>query len=150
MASWKQDFYPLETISKRMCGTCEFWQGFPFTLVQQPGPVNELGRIKFMFPNEYGVCLHDTPGKHLFSYDSRAFSHGCIRIAEPIVFATALLETEGWTLERIDGHLRSGETHTIVLSEPLAVFVTYLTAFVDETGITHFYRDIYDRDRIGS
>ena len=123
---------------------------FPLTLVQQPGPVNELGRIKFMFPNEYGICMHDTPGKHLFTYVSRAFSHGCIRIAEPIGLAEVLLESEGWTRERIDEQLLSGETHTIVLSEPLAVFVTYVTAFVDERGTTHFYRDIYDRDRIGS
>jgi murein L,D-transpeptidase YcbB/YkuD len=123
---------------------------FPLTLVQQPGPANELGRIKFMFPNEYGVCMHDTPGKHLFSYDSRAFSHGCIRIAEPIGFAAVLLEREGWTLDRIVEQLLSGETHAIWLSEPLAVIVTYLTAFVDEAGTTHFYRDIYDRDRIGS
>ena len=122
---------------------------FPFTLVQQPGPVNELGRIKFMFPNQYGVCMHDTPGKHLFAYDSRAFSHGCIRIAEPVGFATVLLESEGWTPERIDEQLRTGETHTILLGEPLPVIVTYLTVFVDERGTTHFYRDIYDRDRIG-
>lgn len=123
---------------------------FPFTLVQQPGPVNELGRIKFKFPNHYGVSMHDTPGKHLFGYDSRAFSHGCIRVANPVGFAAALLDPEGWTREAIDEKVASGDTHTIVLEQPLPVVIVYLTAVVDETGTAHFYRDIYGRDRIGS
>lgn len=122
---------------------------FPLTLVQQPGPVNELGRIKFKFPNKYGVCMHDTPGKHLFAYDTRAFSHGCIRVEQPFGFAAALLDADGWTRERLDEQLHSGETHTILLSEPLPVIVTYLTAVVDDGGTVHFYRDIYDRDRYG-
>ena len=123
---------------------------FPYTLVQQPGPANELGRIKFKFPNEFGVCMHDTPGKHLFTYDSRAFSHGCIRTAEPVGFAAMLLGAEGWTRAEIDAQLASGETHTILLGEPLPVVVVYLTAVVDRAGTTHFYRDIYDRDGLGS
>jgi murein L,D-transpeptidase YcbB/YkuD len=121
---------------------------FPFTLVQRAGPANELGRIKFKFPNKYGVSMHDTPGKHLFTYDSRAFSHGCIRVAEPIGFAAMLLDAQGWTREKIDVQLVSGQTHTIFLEDPLPVITVYLTAVTDERGVVHFYRDIYNRDKI--
>lgn len=122
---------------------------FPFTLVQEPGAVNELGRIKFKFPNDYGVCMHDTPGKHLFEYDSRAFSHGCIRMADPIGFAAELLGAEGWTRESIDERLRSGETKTIMLGRELPIVITYLTAVAEERGTVRFYRDIYGRDGSG-
>jgi murein L,D-transpeptidase YcbB/YkuD len=119
---------------------------FPYTLVQRPGSVNELGRIKFIFPNEYGVCMHDTPSKHLFARDSRAFSHGCIRVDDPVSFAERVLEPEGWTRSDIESRLRTIETLTVPLSEPIPVIVTYLTALVDETGTVYFYRDIYGRD----
>jgi murein L,D-transpeptidase YcbB/YkuD len=121
-------------------------RNFPFTLVQRPGRINELGRIKFMFPNEYGVCMHDTPGKRLFAFDSRAFSHGCIRVDNPIGFAERVLEVEGWTRDRIVTQLESNETAAVPLAEPIPVIVTYLTAMVDEEGTVHFYRDIYGRD----
>ncbi len=120
---------------------------FPYTLVQRAGPLNELGRVKFLFPNEYGVCMHDTPKKHLFAIDSRAFSHGCIRLERPIDFAVALVETEGWTREQVDAQLETGQTHAIQLAEPVPIIVTYLTAVVDETGTVFFYRDVYGMDR---
>jgi murein L,D-transpeptidase YcbB/YkuD len=119
---------------------------FPFSLVQRPGCANELGRIKFVFPNDYGVFMHDTPSKHLFARDSRAFSHGCIRMDNPIVFAERVLEPEGWTRDDIVTRLETTETVTIPLSEPIPVIVTYLTAVVDAAGTVYFYRDIYGRD----
>ena len=119
---------------------------FPYTLVQRPGEKNELGRIKFVFPNEYGVFMHDTPGKHLFACDSRAFSHGCIRMDNPVGFAEHVLEPEGWTRDDILARLTTNETVTVPLSEPIPVIVAYLTALVDETGTVYFYRDIYGRD----
>jgi murein L,D-transpeptidase YcbB/YkuD len=119
---------------------------FPYTLVQRPGTLNELGRIKFMFPNEYGVCMHDTPSKHLFAENVRAFSHGCIRVDQPIDFAEKLLEPEGLTRDLITAQLESGETHTVLLAEPLPVVSAYLTAEASEDGTVHFYRDIYRRD----
>ena len=119
---------------------------FPYTLVQRPGPRNELGRIKFLFPNEYGVCMHDTPKKFLFTRDSRAFSHGCVRMQDPVDFAAHLLGPEGWTQERIAAQLETNETHTIALAEPLPVVLVYLTAEVDNDGTVYFYRDIYGRD----
>lgn len=119
---------------------------FPYTLVQRAGLNNELGRIKFMFPNEYGVCMHDTPSKFLFTRDSRAFSHGCVRVEDPIDFAGHVLGPEGWTREQIARQLDTNKTHTIVLSEPLPVVLVYLTAEADGEGTVYFYRDIYGRD----
>jgi murein L,D-transpeptidase YcbB/YkuD len=119
---------------------------FPYTLVQRPGPRNELGRIKFLFPNEYGVCMHDTPNKGLFTRDSRAFSHGCVRMQDPVDFAGHLLGPEGWTNERIAAQLATGKTHTIALAEPLPVVLVYLTAEADDDGTVFFYTDIYGRD----
>ena len=119
---------------------------FPYSLVQRPGNINELGRIKFLFPNDYGVCMHDTPAKHLFAYDTRAFSHGCIRVDNPVAFAEHILEPEGWTRDDILARLTTTETVTVPLSEPIPVIVTYLTALVDETGTVYFYRDVYGRD----
>ena len=119
---------------------------FPYTLVQRPGPRNELGRIKFLFPNEYGVCMHDTPKKFLFTRDSRAFSHGCVRMQDPVDFASHLLGPEGWTSERIAAQLETNETYTIALTEPLPVVLVYLTAEADSDGTVYFYRDIYGRD----
>jgi len=119
---------------------------FPFTLVQQPGHANQLGRIKFMFPNDYSVCMHDTPAKALFDKAVRAFSHGCIRVDAPDSFAEVLLSAEGWTREQIDSELESDETRTVNLAEPLPILVSYWTAEVDDLGGVHFYDDIYARD----
>jgi murein L,D-transpeptidase YcbB/YkuD len=120
---------------------------FPYTLVQRPGPDNALGRVKFMFPNEHAVYLHDTPSKHLFGRAERAFSAGCIRVENPFDFAEILLGRDGWTQERFKQVLDSGETRTEFLSEPLPVLLLYWTAEVDEDGTVHFYQDIYDRDQ---
>ena len=120
---------------------------FPYTLVQRAGPVNELGRVKFPFPNRFGVCLHDTPKKHLFGMASRAFSHGCIRLENPIDLAEILVEPAGWTREQIDAELDTGQTHSIKLPEPIPIVIAYLTAAVDDTGTVYFYRDVYGLDR---
>lgn len=119
---------------------------FPFTLVQQPGPANQLGRIKFVFPNEYAVFMHDTPAKNLFAEACRAFSHGCIRLDQPVDFAAQLLKRGGWSRERLDAQLEVAETQTIFLDDPLPVFIVYWTAVVDDGGKVHFFDDIYARD----
>ena len=123
-----------------------FHGNFPFTLVQQPGPQNQLGQIKFMFPNDYAVCMHDTPAKALFEKAVRAFSHGCIRVQEPRALAEVILDTDGWTRQRIDSQIESGETRSLALSEPLPFYVLYWTAEVDDAGRLHFYPDLYKRD----
>ena len=119
---------------------------FPYRLVQEPGPVNEVGQVKFLIPNDYGVCMHDTPGKRLFARDSRAFSHGCVRVDRPLDLAEQVLAPSGWTREQIDAELATAKTHSIPLDEPLPVVITYLTAFVEADGTVFFYRDIYGRD----
>ncbi len=122
-------------------------RNFPYTLVQRPSVNNALGRIKFMFPNEHAVYLHDTPSKYLFGRAERAFSHGCIRVEDPFDFAEVLLGADGWTQQRFKEVLDSGETKTVFLSRPLPVLLLYWTAEVREDGLVHFYGDIYDRDQ---
>ncbi len=121
-------------------------QNFPFTLVQRAGPVNELGQIKFMFPNEFGVSVHDTPNRHLFETAARHFSHGCIRVDEPLELAARLLDSQGWTRERLDEELATGETQTVFLADPVPILVVYRTAIVNAAGWISFYPDIYERD----
>jgi murein L,D-transpeptidase YcbB/YkuD len=120
---------------------------FPYTLVQQPGQSNALGEIKFMFPNEHGVYLHDTPSKELFGRAERTFSSGCVRVERPFDFAEQLLALDGWDAERVAAARRSGETSTVFLSKPLPVLLLYWTTEVDDDGQVFFYEDVYDRDQ---
>jgi murein L,D-transpeptidase YcbB/YkuD len=90
--------------------------------------------------------MHDTPGKFLFTKAKRAFSHGCIRVDAPLGLAEAVLEGEGWSREQIESQIGSGETKTVILAEPLPVFIFYWTAEVDDQGLINFYDDIYERD----
>lgn len=117
---------------------------FPFRFVQRPGPNNALGRVKFMFPNEHFVYLHDTPSRDLFERESRAFSSGCIRIEHPLELARLLLG-EDWSPERIEALLASGRTETVFLEDPIPVFLLYWTAEVD-AGRVVFRPDVYARD----
>lgn len=119
---------------------------FPFTIVQRPGPANQLGQVKFVFPNEYSVFMHDTPAKSLFERADRACSHGCVRVDNPLGFAEVLLNEDGWTREQIDDQIESEETTTVALSEPLPILLRYWTAEVDDQDVLRFYEDIYGRD----
>jgi len=119
---------------------------FPFTLVQQPGPANQMGQVKFMMPNDYSVCMHDTPAKSLFASATRAFSHGCIRIEEPLGLAEVVLRGQNWTRQQVDRQIKSQETRSVVLAEALPVHIAYWTAEVDDLGVMHFYEDIYGWD----
>jgi murein L,D-transpeptidase YcbB/YkuD len=117
----------------------------PYRLVQRPGPNNALGRVKFMFPNEHFVYLHDTPSRDLFDRESRAFSSGCIRVEHPLDLARLLLG-EGWSQERIDAALAAGRTETVFLDDPIPVLLLYWTAEVDAAGRVVFHPDVYARD----
>ncbi|CAG35797.1 L,D-transpeptidase family protein [Desulfotalea psychrophila] len=119
-----------------------------YKLRQDPGPLNALGRIKFIFPNSYSVYMHDTPGRHLFSLSKRSFSHGCIRVSDPLSLAIFLLEnqTDGWDTEKIKEIYEQEERKVIILTLSVAVHITYGTAWVDKGGEIHFSRDIYLRD----
>jgi murein L,D-transpeptidase YcbB/YkuD len=114
---------------------------------QKPGPDNSLGLVKFLFPNEYHIYLHDSPAKNLFNENVRAFSHGCIRVANPKKLASYLLRKDpGWTEARIDRAMKSGKEQYVTLKDKVPVFVAYLTAWVDRTGRLNLRRDIYTRD----
>jgi murein L,D-transpeptidase YcbB/YkuD len=121
---------------------------FPFQLRQQPGPKNALGRVKFMFPNEHNVYLHDTPSRSLFTRSERAFSHGCIRVSQPLDLAEQVLVAggvSGWNRERINKIVATDKNTVVKLNEPLPIHLTYLTAWVDENGV-NFRKDIYKQD----
>jgi len=113
---------------------------------QEPGPHNALGRVKFIFPNQYMVYLHDTPSKGLFARTERAFSHGCIRTENPFELATLLLGDQGWDRARVDQVVASKKNTRVNLEEPITVMLLYWTAEADAEGTVFFRRDVYDRD----
>ena len=119
-----------------------------FKLRQDPGPGNALGRVKFMFPNQYFVYLHDTPSKKLFSKQTRPFSHGCIRVSEPAKLAAFLLNKKGdeWDRERVNHLIDLGEREVLKIRPAIPVHITYQTAWVDKYGQINFNGDIYGRD----
>ncbi|MGH7616659.1 MAG: L,D-transpeptidase family protein [Gemmatimonadaceae bacterium] len=109
---------------------------------QRPGPKNALGFVKFMFPNDYNIYLHDTPNHELFSKDVRAFSHGCIRVENPSDLAQWVL---GWPADRVDAAMHGADNHHVNLPRKVPVYIVYFTTFVDD-GQLHFGNDLYDRD----
>lgn len=114
---------------------------------QKPGPKNSLGRVKFLFPNSYNIYLHDTPAKSLFNKDSRAFSHGCIRLAEPKKLAMYLLRNDpAWTSKKIDAAMNANTEKWVTLDKPVPVFIAYFTAWVGRNGALNLRKDIYNRD----
>jgi murein L,D-transpeptidase YcbB/YkuD len=120
---------------------------FPFRISQDPGPINALGRIKFMFPNKFNVYLHDTPAGPLFEETRRDFSHGCIRIQKPIELAEYLLRKDPrWDRGELLRALDEGVERTVPLPEPMPVHILYWTAWADEDRTIQFRRDIYGQD----
>jgi murein L,D-transpeptidase YcbB/YkuD len=114
---------------------------------QKPGPANALGLVKFLFPNSYSIYLHDTPSKSLFNETERAFSHGCIRIAEPAKLAEFLLrDDENWDPKKIQMAMNSGKERYVSLGKTTPVFIVYLTAFTDRQNSLNFRKDIYHLD----
>jgi murein L,D-transpeptidase YcbB/YkuD len=110
---------------------------------QPPGEKNALGRIKFMFPNDFSVYLHDTPSRGLFAASHRAFSHGCMRVDQPFALAEAVLGPEsGWSEQRVR-RLIGGSERYINLSKPLPIHIEYFTAYVDEDGQLRLRGDLY-------
>jgi len=119
----------------------------PYIIRQKPGNSNSLGWVKFIFPNEHNIYFHDTPSRNLFEKESRSFSHGCIRIAEPKRFATYLLRNDTtYTEQKIDSLYYLGRETYVKLEEKIPVYLVYFTAWVDTNGLIHFNRDIYGHD----
>ena len=120
---------------------------FPYDLKQLPSITNALGLVKFMFPNQYSIYLHDTPSKPLFDLEVRAFSHGCIRLQKPFEFAYELLKPQTSDPQaQFQEAMASGEETVVYLRKPVQIHLIYRTAFVDELDIINYRRDIYGRD----
>ncbi|QHS58849.1 L,D-transpeptidase family protein [Chitinophaga agri] len=114
---------------------------------QLPGKDNPLGKVKFLFPNSFDIYFHDTNQKYLFDRDQRAFSHGCIRLGDPVKMANYLLsDNSSWNAERIDSAMNSGKEKYVRVKDPVPVLITYYTAWADEAGKVQFREDIYDHD----
>jgi len=122
-------------------------RNFPFIVKQRPGRSNALGRVKFMFPNQFNIYLHDTPAKSLFNKDTRAYSHGCVRVQEPFEFAYALLSRQASDPQgTFQAALNTGRERQIDLETPVPVYLTYQSAWVDNFGVPQYRGDIYGRD----
>ncbi|SHG29512.1 L,D-transpeptidase family protein [Cognatishimia maritima] len=120
---------------------------FPFDIKQPPSRSNALGLVKFMFPNRYNIYLHDTPAKNLFSRETRAYSHGCIRLQKPFEFAYELLSKQTSNPKGVfHGHLETGRETQVNLEQHVPVHIMYRTAFTQAKGPIQFRRDIYGRD----
>jgi len=115
---------------------------------QLPGAWNSLGRVKFLFPNNYNIYFHDTPEKDLFSREKRAYSHGCIRLSDPVKMAEYLLRNDSsWTAVKIKDAMMQGKEKWVTLKTPVPVYISYYTAWVDGTGLLNFRDDIYSHDK---
>lgn len=122
-------------------------RSFPYAMRQTPSRSNALGLVKFMFPNKYNIYLHDTPAKSLFARDVRAYSHGCIRLAQPFDFAYALLaKQEDDPKGYFQSVLRTGQETRVDLKEPVPVHIVYRTAVTNARGHTEYRADVYGRD----
>ncbi len=114
---------------------------------QRPGPGNALGKVKFIFPNSFNMYFHDTPSKSLFGRDKRAFSHGCIRLAEPQKMAEWLLRNDpAWPTDKIVEAMNKTTEKGVKLKDPVPVFIIYYTAWVDGNGELNFRDDVYKHD----
>lgn len=123
-------------------------QNFPFSMSQPPSDGNALGLVKFMFPNKWNIYLHDTPSKSLFEKETRAYSHGCIRLGSPFDFAYALLTPQSSDpVGEFGAHLKTKAENSLRLTEPVPVHLVYFTAWPTAKGRIEYRRDVYGRDR---
>ncbi|MDX1418648.1 MAG: L,D-transpeptidase family protein [Rubricoccaceae bacterium] len=117
-------------------------------VVRRPGPGNPLGRVKFLFPNEYAIYIHDTPTRWPFGREARAYSHGCVRAHHPDSLAMAVLgHANGWAPEEVDAIWRGPwRLRSVALEKPVPVHLVYFTAWADADGTVTRYPDVYGRD----
>lgn len=115
---------------------------------QLPGTENSLGKVKFLFPNTYDIYFHDTPDKTLFKKTNRAFSHGCIRLADAEKMANYLLRNQPeWTPAKINQHMNSEKENYVKVKNPIPVLINYFTAWVNNAGELNFRNDVYGHDK---
>ncbi|CAM4065910.1 murein L,D-transpeptidase [Flavobacterium antarcticum] len=114
---------------------------------QKPGNANSLGLVKFMFPNSNNIYLHDTPSKSLFNKESRAFSHGCVRVEKARDLAIAIMDEQNkMSTSQIDAAMNAGTEQSVSLKRKIPVYISYFTAWADKNGNVNFYEDVYNRD----
>lgn len=120
-----------------------------YYLAQPSGPWNQLGLVKFSFPNKHYVFMHDTPDKHMFAWTRRANSHGCMRIRNPLRMAEIIFsEDQGWDRARIDDAVKNGPDHNVIeLKNRVPTHITYFTARIGEGGKIETFPDIYGHER---
>ncbi|OMH28107.1 murein L,D-transpeptidase [Motiliproteus sp. MSK22-1] len=162
---WQEDSEYLEKNNlKVVSGWSNRWQEYPaeqvdqsrmyrgkeyFRFVQPPGKTNALGRVKFLFPNQHEVYLHDTPQRSLFKEANRAFSSGCIRLENPMALAKTLMKTSSiMRSSRLKKLLASNTTKQLRLREPVPLYLTYWTAWLDDNQMLHFGEDVYSQDEL--
>lgn len=121
-----------------------------YRLVQAPGEDNSLGNVKFVFPNDKSIYLHDTNHKELFARDMRALSSGCIRVEKPLALANALLGRQNWDEQLISNVIDRRYTRPVRLKDPVPVYLMYWTTWVNEQGTLQVRRDVYNRDQINN
>lgn len=139
---------PIDTTKVDWAKVLRYRQTKRYKFMQPPGPKNALGKIKFKFPNDFSVYLHDTPNKKLFRKGRRAFSHGCIRIAEPNrLLATFASHESSVSYNRSQRILRGKRKTQLNLSKPVPVHIVYLTAWINSDGLLHYRNDVYHYDR---
>ncbi|WP_119392013.1 L,D-transpeptidase family protein [Taklimakanibacter lacteus] len=119
-------------------------KGVPYSIQQPPSDDNALGEVKFLFPNSHSIYFHDTPARSLFSRPSRAFSHGCVRVENPRLFAETLL---GLSAAEVAKRIDSGRSQSAKVKQDIKVHLTYFTAWPDQTGKIMYYDDVYGRDQ---
>ena len=142
----EKDPKPIDPFSIDWASVTE--KNFPYMVRQRPGPKNSLGTMKFLFPNEHAVYLHDTPGGQLFSQTQRGFSHGCVRLEKPMELAKYVLkDMPEWTESKIRETIDGGEEVWITLPKKIQVYLVYFTTWVDKDGNIHFREDIYGHDK---
>ncbi len=120
-------------------------KNLPIGVRQPPGPANALGEIKFLFPNEHAIYMHDTPSKPLFAKPMRAYSHGCVRVENPRQFAEIIL---GWDQARIASTLAANRDYSVPVEQKIEVHIAYFTAWPDDNGAVRYFDDVYGRDAL--
>lgn len=130
-------------------GNIEMLASGALKLRMRPGPKNALGLVKFTFPNNNNVYLHSTPSQGLFQRSRRDFSHGCIRVEDPVRLAEWVLADKGeWSRERIETAMKGENPKTVTLNKPIPVYIFYSTVLADREGRVSFFSDIYGHDQV--
>jgi len=122
---------------------------FNYFLRQDPGKKNALGKLKFLFPNDCGIYLHDTSNPNLFGKKARSLSHGCVRVSQPLALADYLIaSTPNWDDDKLESAINTGKHRWVKLADPLEIHIIYQTAWVESSGQLQYRNDIYKADDV--